>query len=202
MIRNIIFDMGNVLRDFAPMRCIHPYVNEENDAALIRDEMFGKEEWRLLDLGDITYDEAVARCKQRLPERLHEVLDEIIAHWHEYMPADARMLELVKKLKANGYKLFLLSNASVRFAVYKESFEALSYFDGAIVSAFYHTLKPEEKIYHILFDTYQLNPKECFFIDDNPDNVEGGRRLYMEGHVYTGNMQALLEDFAAHGILI
>ncbi len=202
MIKNIIFDMGNVLRDFAPMRCISPYVKEESDAALLRDEMFGKEEWRLLDRGDLTYDEAVASVKRRLPQRLHAVLDEIIAHWHEYMPGDERMLELVKRLKASGYKLYLLSNASVRFAVYRDTFEALKYFDGAVVSAFYHVLKPEEKIYRILFDTYQLDPKECFFIDDNPDNVEGGRRLHMDGHVFTGDVQALLADFAFQGIRV
>jgi putative hydrolase of the HAD superfamily len=199
MIKNVIFDMGNVLRDYAPIRGILPYVQGE-DAYLIRDEMFGKEEWRLLDRGDITYEEAVSRCKSRLPDRLHTALDEIVAHWHEYMPEDPRMVELVKTLKENGYRMYLLSNASVRYAVFKDHFEALKYFEGAIISAYYHTVKPEEKIYHILFDTYQLKPEECFFIDDNPDNVEAGRKLRMEGHVFTGDMPALKVSLHAHGI--
>jgi len=199
MIRNIIFDMGNVLRDYAPMLCILPFVQGE-DALLIREEMFGKEEWRLLDRGDLTYEEAVALCKNRLPERLHQKLDEIIAHWHEYMPENPQMVELVKALRGNGYHMYLLSNASVRFAVYKDRFEVLKYFDGAIVSAFYHTSKPEEKIYRILFDTYQLKPEDCFFIDDNPDNVEAGRKLGMEGHVFTGDMTSLMMAFLSHGI--
>jgi len=199
MIRNIIFDMGNVLRDFAPMRCILPYVQGE-DALLIREEVFGKQEWHQLDRGDISYEELVTRVRLRLPERLHDTLDEIIAHWHEYMPEDPEMTELVKTLKANGYHMYLLSNASVRFAVYKDSFEALKYFQGAIVSAFYNTVKPEEKIYRILFDTYQLKPEECFFIDDNPDNIEAGRKLCMKGHVFTGDKSALKAAFSAHGI--
>jgi putative hydrolase of the HAD superfamily len=199
MIKNVIFDMGNVLRNYAPIRGILPYVQGE-DALLIRDEMFGKEEWRLLDRGDISYEEAVSMCKSRLPERLHTALDEIVAHWHEYMPEDPRMVELVKTLKENGYRMYLLSNASVRFTVFKDHFEALKYFEGAIISAFYHTVKPEEKIYRILFDTYQLKPEECFFIDDNPDNVEAGRKLRMEGHVFTGDMTALKTSLDAHGI--
>ena len=202
MIKNVIFDMGNVLRDYAPMRCITPYVTDKKDANLIKDELFGKEEWRLLDKGDITYEEMAAKVKLRLPERLHEILNEIIAHWHEYMPQDERMLELVKNLKAHGYKLYLLSNASVRFAQYKDTFAALKYFDGVIVSAFYHVLKPDEKIYRILFDTFGLNPQECFFIDDSADNVDGGRRLNMDGHVFNGDFQALLDDFVNHGILV
>jgi putative hydrolase of the HAD superfamily len=199
MIRNIIFDMGNVLRDFAPMKCILPYINGE-DALLIRDELFGKEDWYLLDRGDITYEELETRVKLRLPKRLHNTLDEIIAHWHEYMPEDLEMTELVKTLKANGYHIYLLSNASVRFTVYKDSFEALKYFDGAIISAFYNTVKPEEKIYRILFDTYKLKPEECFFIDDNRDNVEGGRKLGMNGHVFTGDKTALRAALCTQGI--
>ena len=202
MIKNIIFDMGNVLRSFSPMLCIAPYAKDESDACLIRDEMFNKEEWRSLDSGDLTYEDAVARVKLRLPKRLHGVLDEIIAHWHEYMPQDARMLELVKALKPRGYRMYLLSNASIRFAVYKDTFEALRYFDGTIVSAFHHVLKPDEKIYRILFDTFHLDPCECFLIDDNADNVEGGRRLHMAGHVFTGDMQALLDDLSANGIQV
>ena len=202
MIRNIIFDMGNVLRDFAPIKGILPYVDNEEDAQIIYREMFGGEEWRALDRGTVTYEEAVQKCKQRIPQRLHKPLDEIVAHWHEYMPEDPRMLPLVQALKENGYHLFLLSNASVRFAQYKDSFKALKYFDGDVVSAFYQTLKPEEKIYRILFDKYQLKPEECFFIDDNPDNVEAGRKLRMEGHVFTGDIQALLADLKAQGITV
>lgn len=201
MIRNIIFDMGNVLRVFSPELAIAPYAKGK-DALLIRDEMFKSEEWRLLDRGDISYEEAVERCKGRLPKRLHMALDEIMAHSHEHMPEDAKMLEVVKRLKEKGYRMFLLSNATVRFAVYRDSFEAMKYFDGAIVSAFYHTVKPEEKIYRILFDTYQLNPEECFFVDDDPRNVEAGRRLHMAGHVFAGDIGELEKDFAAHGILV
>ena len=76
----------------------------------------------------------------------------------------------------------------------------MKHFEGAIVSAFYHTVKPEEKIYRILFDTYKIEPEESFFIDDNPDNVEAGRKLGMEGHVFTGDINALKAAFSTHGI--
>jgi putative hydrolase of the HAD superfamily len=118
------------------------------------------------------------------------------------MPEDERMLPVVVALKENGYRLYLLSNASVRFGEYRDSFKALRYFDGDVVSAFYQTVKPEEKIYRILFDKYDLKPEECFFIDDNSDNVQAGRRLGMEGHVFTGDIGALKADFTARGIRV
>lgn len=200
MIRNIVFDMGNVLRDFNPMLCIRAYVKDEKDAEWIAGEMFGEKEWVALDQGTITYEGALEQWKKRLPERLHKVVEEISNHWHEYMPEDPRMLQLVKELKVKGYGLYLLSNASVRFSVYEKDFEALQHFDGKVVSAFHQVLKPDEKIYRILFDTYHLIPEECFFVDDNPANVEGGRKLGMSGHAFTGDLTALKEDFRRHGI--
>ena len=32
---------------------------------------------------------------------------------------------------------------------------------------------------------YNLNPEECVFIDDRLENIEGGRKLGMEGIVFT-----------------
>ena len=199
MIQNIIFDMGNVLRDYNPALSVAPYARGEDAALLVR-EIFGGEDWRGLDRGTVTYAELAERCKARLPQRLHPAADEILDHWHEYMPEFPDMAELCRRLKENGYRLFLLSNASVRFEAYREDFQALKHFDGAVVSAFYQTVKPEERIYRILFDTYQLKPEECFFIDDSEANVKAGRALSMPGHVYTGDKAALMKAFEAHGI--
>ena len=41
MIRNVVFDMGNVLLDFAPERYLRNFVAEESDRALLRRELFG-----------------------------------------------------------------------------------------------------------------------------------------------------------------
>ena len=32
--------------------------------------------------------------------------------------------------------------------------------------------KPGKRIFEILFERYNLNPKECLFIDDNIENTE------------------------------
>ena len=70
MIRNIIFDMGNVLRRFEPELCIRHYAADANDAALLNQVVFGSAEWLMLDRGTITYEEAENRWAARLPEHL------------------------------------------------------------------------------------------------------------------------------------
>ena len=49
-----------------------------------------------------------------------------------------------------------------------------------------HKLKPDAGIYRDLLEKYQLLPKECLFVDDRPENVEGAKALGMEGIVFTG----------------
>ena len=56
-------------------------------------------------------------------------------------------------------------------------------FDGWIFSCDYQIMKPDPKIYNILFETYNLKPEECFFIDDSIKNIEIGSKLGMAGFV-------------------
>lgn len=116
-----------------------------------------------------------------------------LEHWHEYnlRPA-AGMEELVCSLKNRGYRIYLLSNASHRLRVYETEIPGHQYFDGTIVSAEEKLLKPEPEIYERLFEKYGLFPEECFFIDDKPENVEGGKACGMDGYCFAdGDLEKL-----------
>ena len=45
-------------------------------------------------------------------------------------------------------------------------------------------IKPEEEIYRLLLDRYQIRPEDAIFYDDRPENVEAARRLGMNGVVF------------------
>lgn len=203
MIRNIVFDMGNVLRDFNPRLSTAAFIHDEEDATLVRQTVFGSEEWTMLDRGTITYEEAQVRWASRLPQRLHAAMETVVAHWHEHMPEIPGMVALTRELKEKGYRLYLLSNASVRYEVFKALLASLQYMEGAIVSAYYGYLKPEKELYQVLFDTYQLKPEECFFVDDQPLNIKAGEALGMAGHVFDQkNIQALYEALRQAGVRV
>ena len=93
----------------------------------------------------------------------------------------------IKELKSRGYKVYLLSNyPKDYFELHTHSeLSFVSLVDGKVISAMVGMIKPDAGIYQCLFDKYNLNPKECVFIDDRPENIEGGRKLGMDGIVFT-----------------
>ena len=71
MIKNIVFDMGNVLVRFDPELFMDRYSLTGEDRKLIRNEVFRSVEWTMLDRGVIDEEIAEQHILPRLPERLH-----------------------------------------------------------------------------------------------------------------------------------
>lgn len=204
MIHNIIFDMGNVLLRFNGAAILARYLPDPADQALVQKELFESGDWVRLDWGELREPELAALVGARLPERLRAPLSEMLAHWHEELPQIDQSYALVKELKQNGYRLYLLSNAghAALEEQYTDRVPAFRYLDGRIVSARIGSIKPHAEIYQALFDTFALKPEECFFIDDLSENIEGGRRFGMDGHIFDGDDHALRLALQAAGVEI
>lgn len=92
-------------------------------------------------------------------------------------------LQLVKLCKQAGHQVYLLSNMDVAFmdrlkTKYPEIF---SLFDGMIVSAEAKAIKPYNQIYQQFLTSYALNPSNCYLIDDQEENLEGAKRMGIQG---------------------
>lgn len=118
MIKNIVFDMGNVLVRFDPELFMDRYSLTGEDRKLIRNEVFRSVEWTMLDRGVIDEEIAEQRILPRLPERLHDAARGLIETWDDPIVPVEGMLELLQALKAKGYRLYLLSNAATRQPIY------------------------------------------------------------------------------------
>ena len=68
MIKNIVFDMGNVLVRFDPELFMDRYSLTGEDRKLIRNEVFRSVEWTMLDRGVIDEEIAEQRILPRLPD--------------------------------------------------------------------------------------------------------------------------------------
>lgn len=201
MIKNVVFDMGQVLIHFCPELYIERLgVNEEDSRLLLR-EVFRRVEWVQLDHGTISEEDAVKSINKRVPERLHRQVEELVLRWWARpMVPVAGMEELVAELKQAGYKLYLLSNASVQQIKYHDRVPGTQYLDGRIVSAEHKLLKPERAIYQLLLDTYGLKAEECAFIDDSPANVEAACCMGIHGIVFDEDVPRLRRELKELGV--
>ena len=105
-----------------------------------------------------------------------------------------------EELKAKGYGIYLLSNASYRQHDYWPRVEASKFFDGTLISAYEKVVKPQPEIYRLLLQRFNLRAEECFFIDDVPANIEGAFYCGIPGAVFHGDASLLRRDLRAAGV--
>ena len=201
MIDTLVFDMGQVLIHWTGAGLLEKFGLEETDRDLLLRELFGDVEWVGLDHGTISYDQAVAAVCARVPERLHPVVRELVTGWwrQPLQPMEG-MGALVRELKAEGYGIYLLSNASLALRTYFPRIPGSECFDGLMVSAEEKLLKPDPAIFRALMERFRLVPERCFFVDDSPANVEGAMSVGLNGCVFRGSVPALRSKLRAAGI--
>lgn len=195
MKKNIILDMGNVLLDFNPEVCLNLFCGSEEERNIIRKELFKGPEWVLGDKGVIKDKERYEYVKKRVPKQYWKALRQCSDNWSVCMEPLKGAKEFCDYLKERGYKIYILSNASDAFYLYFPHFAPLDYFDGIIISSDYSLLKPDIKIYELILDKYKLNPEECLFIDDSPENIQGAKKAGISGVVFRDNYAEIMEIF-------
>lgn len=200
MIRAIVFDMGNVLLRFQPQLVSRLCTENEADAQQLYAGLFQSPEWAMTDSGALSDPEFLERVIPRLPPHLQEAGRRAFACWGQYLPPVPGMEELLRGLKAAGYRLYVCSNASRRFFSYTTPLPMFSLFDGILVSAVEGCVKPDPAIYQRLFARFSLDPSQCLFIDDLPANIQGGRACGMEGIVFDGEVAHLRQSLAQLGV--
>lgn len=201
-IKNIVFDMGGVLVEFSPINMIKRNKLEQHQEAILKN-VFHSEEWKAMDNGSKTVDEAIDKMLEGLPCHLHEKVREIIIEREREMPAFDDMSEIIKALDKNGYRLFILSNCPSWFHDFKKNIPTIELFEGYIVSADHHASKPDLKIFEILLEKFSLNAKECFFIDDSPLNTRAAKELGMSAHCFADHdLIQLKKDLNDCGVII
>ena len=203
MIRNVVFDMGGVMREYAPPKMLAQLGVPGPDREALLREVFGSPEWIGLDRGGLAEDEAIAGMCGHLPERLHAWAGRIVREWwtlpFEPIPG---MAELARELKAGGYGVYMLSNAAPTLHRYFARIPGSEVFDGLFVSSDWKLLKPEPAIYETFLRHFGLRAEECFFIDDAPANVDGARRVGMHAVRFCDDLSRLRAELRAADVRV
>lgn len=186
-IKNIIFDMGNVLLKYDPDFVLEKYCKSDESKKIIKKEFFGGPEWVQGDLGLITPEGRFENVRNRVPEKFHSELSDCSDNWEICLIPVEGAGEFLKEVKEKGYRLFILSNASLEFYHYFPEHYSLDFFDGVVVSADLHMIKPDKRIYEFILEKYALVPEECLFIDDVAENTEGAGRVGINAVQFKNN---------------
>ena len=203
MIRNIVFDMGNVLVQFDPERFMDVAgITDRKDRELIIRELFRSVEWAQMDLGVLTEATAEPIILPRFPESLRPPVSRLLSHWADQRETVPGMEDLLKKLKRAGYGLYLLSNASVMQHEYWPRFEMSALFDGKLISCDVGIVKPNPEIYRKFTEQFSLWTEECLFIDDQPINVAMAIQCGWSGIVFHGDVEELKKKLLLFGITV
>ena len=191
-IKNIVFDMGKVIIDFDPEIFMDRLaITDEKDRGLLKEKIYDSPLWKQMDHGDLDEQRMIEIVEPELPDHLKSYARPLISRWYDPIIMIEGMSDLVFKLKRKGYGIYLLSNASVMQKDYWPSVSCASFFDGVVVSAFEHVMKPDPRIYEILLERFGLTADECIFIDDRKDNIEAAGKLGFDTFLFEGHADEL-----------
>ena len=195
MIRNYIFDFGNVLCEFSPEKLTAKYVEGAEDIEKVSEVVFDRLYWDKLDKGTIEDEEVKAEIRKRLPAYLEDNACKAYDNWVFNLPAIEGMEDVVKDIHSRGGKLYLLSSISRGFAENYNKVpwikDLFSLFDGIVLSGTIGMVKPHREIFEHLLNTYSLKAEDCIFIDDSQKNIDGAEKVGIRGYLFDGNAKKL-----------
>jgi putative hydrolase of the HAD superfamily len=189
MIKNIIFDLGNVLISFKPSEYFDKNNYPQTIKAKILADIFGSKEWLMLDNGDITTTEAIDAIAKKSSLNRDERAHIFNLRTDLMFPLDSNV-RLLPGLKKRGFRLYYLSNFPMDiFDEVRTGYYFFKHFDGGLISADAKFSKPDPGIYRLMLKKYSLEANECLFIDDIEINVKTAEALGIKSIFTNGSLE-------------
>lgn len=202
-IRNILFDLGNVLIDIDIPRTLDAFARlgiGGLEASAIHPHQSGFfQEYELGNLSEIQFLQAIREnfpCEKATDEAIRQAWCALL---RDVDPARFALLERLRK----KYRLFVLSNTNtLHIARVRELVEQMpggrafeSYFERCFYSQELHLRKPDPEIYRRVIAEAGIIPQETLFIDDNACNLPPAAALSLHVHHLRGG-ETVLDLFA------
>jgi HAD superfamily hydrolase (TIGR01509 family) len=196
-IKNIIFDLGNVICDIDFDRTVKAF-NDLSETSLsisvedyIHHPIFGG-----LEKGKLS----TSQFRDEIRELLNtEVSDAAIdkAWAAVIINSDQERMDMLKSL-SKEFRIFLLSNTNeihinAATKIFKDSFDVdfLGIFEKTYLSHEVGMAKPNASIFTHVLEDANLVPEETFFVDDNLPNIEAAKKLGIQSHHFNPQAEKL-----------
>ena len=193
ILKNLVFDMGNVLIEWNSEKILKAITENIHLQDLLRKEVFETGLWVETDEGVKTREEVIEIVTGKLGEDYRNEVTQLLRYWYKYVDVFTKVQDRIIELSKSGYSIYILSNTAFTFYdLVKEGYlPATSVAKGMVLSFEEKVLKPNEKIYNILLERYNLDPHNTMFFDDLPENIWGAARCGINGFVVENESELL-----------
>lgn len=195
-IKNIIFDVGNVIVRWSPLHIVKSTFPEHqsHQHQLFIEEIFKSDIWIQLNLGQISEEEAKLKFISRIDLLDVKRADELfnyIKSTQELIPGTTDIIEILHK---NGYQLFALTDNVKEIVDHLQNkYDFWKYFIHTTVSAHVGLMKPNREIFDYTIQKNNLLPHETLFIDDHLPNTTTASMLGLHTILFSDSMSCLNE---------
>lgn len=198
-IKNIIFDIGNVLVRWDPRLLYRRVFADEVKAEWFLQNICTPKFNARIDAG-LPYEKACSDLIQQYPEwekeiRLYE------SGWADMFDGVIEEnVGLLETLKEKGYPVYAISNwpgEKVEHA--RVLFPFFNWFNGMIISGVVKIRKPDLGIFQEFLRQFPVRPEESVFIDDLLVNCQAAETLGFRTHHYQ-SIEGLQNCLASFGV--
>ena len=110
MIKNVIFDCGQVLIRYKEVEIAANFTDNAADAEILGKVGMARKYWDRFDLGTLEEADYLEQVKKEIPEHLHTAVEKLAEEWVKCCPPIPGMEEIVCDVKKAGKKLYLLGS--------------------------------------------------------------------------------------------
>ena len=182
MIKNLVFDLGNVLIEWNSEKILTYFEPEKERQQVLRQVIFESGVWHQTDRGELSLKEAYEEVLAQLDASYHSAVKNIFYHWYEVVHVYSDLQERIRLWAKQGYRIYILSTTCEIFYHIEKAGLLPIYplLSGYILSSEVGIVKPEPEIYQKLLKKYGIEPTESVFIDDIQANLDTAAELGFE----------------------
>lgn len=184
MIKNVVFDIGNVLAGFAWKEFYRSFGFSDEIFEKLADATVRSDFWNEMDRGKLTDDQLLEGFIQNDPS-IEKEIRQVFADVTDMILRYDYAIPWLRELKERGYRVYYISNFAHKAHVECEkALDFLAEMDGGILSYQDKLIKPDPEIYRLLLSRYGLKAEECVFIDDTEKNILAAQKEGMKGILF------------------
>ena len=179
-----VFDLGGVLSVPMVSKKLYEQIKWKVSYEEFLDKFNNSEESIKVHKGEISTKEFFEYLKRYMDDNITlEEFKNIYVNNNKFFNDT---IEIIKKLKNLGYKVYLLSNLKeIDYEKFIKHFD-VSIFDELFLSFKLGMLKPNDDIYQYVINKLNTKPENIYFFDDNKENVDGAIKNGINAYQVTG----------------